>query len=59
MDLEAGVLRAILLLGRGIHPKLVQELLGHANISTTLDTYSHAREGMGGGLGDVIAGALG
>jgi integrase len=23
------------------HPKVVQELLGHANISMTLDTYSH------------------
>lgn len=25
----------------GIHPKIVQEMLGHANISVTLDTYSH------------------
>ena len=25
----------------GIHPKIVQEMLGHANISMTLDTYSH------------------
>ena len=24
-----------------MHPKLVQELLGHANIMTTLNTYSH------------------
>src|SRR5215212_10030441 len=32
---------ATLLLGRGVHPKLVQELLGHANIAMTLDTYSH------------------
>ena len=32
---------ATLLLGRGMHPKLVQELLGHATIAMTLDTYSH------------------
>jgi len=25
----------------GTHPKIVQELLGHSNISMTLDTYSH------------------
>jgi integrase len=26
----------------GVHPKVVSERLGHATISTTLDTYSHA-----------------
>ena len=30
---------ATLLMGRGVHPKLVQELLGHATIALTLDTY--------------------
>ena len=29
------------LLGRGVHPKVVQELLGYSTISLTLDTYSH------------------
>ena len=29
------------LLAMGEHPKVVQELLGHAQISMTLDTYSH------------------
>jgi integrase len=29
------------LLRRGVHPKIVQELLGHSTISLTLDTYSH------------------
>ena len=29
------------LLRRGVHPKVVQELLGHSTISLTLDTYSH------------------
>jgi integrase len=26
----------------GVHPKVVSERLGHANISITLDIYSHA-----------------
>jgi integrase len=37
---------ATLLLSRNIHPKYVQELLGHANIAITLDTYSHVVPGM-------------
>jgi integrase len=32
---------ATLLLSMEVHPKIVQELLGHSNISMTLDTYSH------------------
>jgi integrase len=32
---------ATLLLAEGVHPKIVQERLGHAQISMTLDTYSH------------------
>jgi integrase len=38
---------ATLLLGGGVHPKLVQELLGHATIAMTLDTYSHYLPSMG------------
>jgi integrase len=38
---------ATLLLKRSVHPKLVQELLGHATIAVTLDTYSHLVPGMG------------
>jgi integrase len=37
---------ATILLKQGVHPKIVQERLGHANISTTLDTYSHVSPGM-------------
>jgi integrase len=33
---------ATLALRVGIHPKVVSEVLGHANISITLDRYSHA-----------------
>lgn len=38
---------ATLLLKRGVHPKIVQELLGHSSISITLGTYSHVLKGMG------------
>lgn len=32
---------ATLLLGQGVHPKLVAEMLGHTQIAVTLDLYSH------------------
>jgi integrase len=32
---------ATLMLQKGVHPKVVQERLGHSTISLTLDTYSH------------------
>jgi integrase len=34
------------MLKKGIHPKVVQERLGHSTISTTLDTYSHVAPGL-------------
>ncbi|MGE5573912.1 MAG: site-specific integrase [Bacteroidota bacterium] len=37
---------ATLLLLQGVHPKLVQEQLGHSQISLTLDTYSHVMPAM-------------
>lgn len=37
---------ATLMLKQGIHPKIVQERLGHASISTTLDIYSHVVPGL-------------
>lgn len=37
---------ATILLSANIHPKIVQERLGHSKISTTLDTYSHLIPGM-------------
>ncbi len=49
---------ATVLLMAGKHPKYVQELLGHASISITLDTYSHVIEGMDGGLADAMDDAL-
>src|SRR6266571_6317108 len=32
---------ATLLLSKGVHPKVVQEILGHSAINITMDTYSH------------------
>jgi integrase len=32
---------ATLMLGRGVHPKVVSEMLGHSQITITLDLYSH------------------
>ncbi len=42
---------ATIMLKQGIHPKIVQERLGHVSIETTLDTYSHVI----GGLQEVAA----
>lgn len=47
-----------ILLVAGKHPKYVQELLGQANITITLDTCSHVIEGMDGGLEDAMDEAL-
>jgi len=34
------------MLKQGVHPKIVQERLGHASIQVTLDTYSHVAPGL-------------
>ena len=34
------------MLQQGIHPKVVQERLGHSDISLTLNTYSHTLPSM-------------
>jgi len=34
------------MLKHGIHPKIVQERLGHSSIQITLDTYSHVAPGL-------------
>ncbi|MFC1935152.1 tyrosine-type recombinase/integrase [Chloroflexota bacterium] len=37
---------ASFMLAQGIHPKIVQERLGHSTIAITLDTYSHVAPGL-------------
>lgn len=38
---------ATLLLAQGVHPKIVQERLGHSQVGVTLNTYSHVLPGLG------------
>lgn len=45
---------ATLFLSNGTHPKIVQEMLGHANISMTMDTYSHVLPNMQGEAVDKV-----
>lgn len=49
---------ATLLLTQGVHPKVVSEMLGHANISITLDTYSHVIPGLGEAAASAMEDAL-
>jgi integrase len=51
---------ATLLLGKGVHAKIVSEMLGHSNISITLNLYSHVtpimHEEAADALDEVLAG---
>jgi integrase len=50
---------ATLMLGRGIHPKIVSEMLGHSQISVTLDLYSHVTPTMQRDATAAVDAALG
>ncbi len=50
---------ASLMLKQGIHPKIVQERLGHSTISVTLDTYSHVAPGLQEAAAQRFDGAMG
>jgi integrase len=50
---------ATLLLKQGVNPKFVQELLGHADISLTLNVYSHVLPDMGDAAAGAMEAALG
>lgn len=53
---------ATILLKKGVHPKIVQERLGHSSIQVTLDIYSHVipnlQESVLKEIGDSITGNL-
>jgi len=46
---------ATLALGAGVHPKVVQERLGHASIGITLDVYSHVTAGLHADAAALVA----
>ncbi len=50
---------ATLMLALGVHPKIVQERLGHSNIGMTLDRYSHVSMDMQRDAADRLDEALG
>ncbi len=50
---------ASIALSNGVSPKVIQAMLGHANISITLDTYSHLLDGMEESAADGLDEALG
>jgi integrase len=45
---------ATLLLAQGVHPKIVQERLGHADIAATLNRYSHVTPDMQRSAADTL-----
>lgn len=47
---------ATLALRAGVHPKVVQERLGHSTISVTLNIYSHVSVGMQRDGAEKVAG---
>jgi integrase len=49
---------ATLALADGVHPKVVQERLGHATIGVTLDIYSHVTAGMHTDAAERVAAAI-
>ncbi len=49
---------ATLLLGQGVHPKIVSEMLGHSQIAITLDLYSHVTPTMQRQAADELEAAL-
>jgi hypothetical protein len=49
---------ASILLARGVHPKVVSDMLGHASIALTLDTYSHVIPSLQQEAANVVAAAV-
>jgi integrase len=50
---------ATLALEAGVHPKVVQQQLGHANISITMDIYSHVSPAMQSDAAERVAALIG
>ena len=50
---------ATLMLSKGVHPKVVSEMLGHADISITPRFYAHVTPNMQQAAVDVMEGVFG
>lgn len=50
---------ATLMMGQGVHPKIVSEMLGHSQVSITLDLYSHVTPTMQERATDALDAVLG
>ncbi len=50
--------RLAVALGRGVHPKIASEMLGHSTIAVTLDLYSHVTPSMTRGAADELDAVL-
>ena len=52
-------LRASLMVQTGVHPKVLQELMGHKNFGVTMNIYTHLQDGQrkeaASSLGDFLA----
>ena len=47
------------MLKQGVHPRVVQERLGHSTIQMTLNLYSHVSESLGKQAAETLAEAIG
>ena len=45
---------AAMLIAQGVHPKVLEDRLGHASITTTLDTYGHLMSGLDEAAADAL-----
>lgn len=50
---------ATLMLAQGVNPKIVSEMLGHASVVLTLDTYNHVMPGIQAVVAEQMDLALG
>ena len=57
-SVQVGFACATLLLTKGVHPKIVSEMLGHSSVSITLNVYSHVIPGLGNAAALAMDAAL-
>lgn len=50
---------ATLMFARGVHPKIVQEMMGHSSIKVTMDIYSQWIPGLHAGVSDTLGDVFG